>query len=144
MLGSREYAERMQRPYRIDRGYELPYVAGYSITGDVVYIDKHVDTMLDGIDTEKYIVCHERTEKALIDLFRLDYQQAHHIASSVERAAVVDAGIDYAKYDAYYKLYIKGLSIETMKYAPHDLDLTPYRDEDDFRKVVSAAKYHVR
>lgn len=137
MLASRKFAECFSRPFRINREYELPYVAGYSKDGSTIYIDRHVDTMMGNVDTKDFLVLHEHTEKTLITAFGLNYQQAHHIASDVEHNAVVKAGIKYADYDKHYKAYIKDLAHETMRNSPPDLDITPYLDERDFRELAS-------
>lgn len=43
------------------------------------------------------------------------------------------AGIDWHNYNAFTKKYEKTIGDERLKRVPRRLDLTPYRDEDDFK-----------
>jgi hypothetical protein len=116
--------------------YDVPYLGGYSSDGKRVYLDRHLKTKMDGHDISRFIRVHEVAEKALLDLFNLDYQQAHHIALHVEWEAVRSAGINWRKYSKFLDPYIKKVSGDLQK-VPPDLDLTPYKDERD-KKVLSA------
>jgi hypothetical protein len=127
------FIKRMNEKFKIDRNHDVPYVAGYSKNGKIIYIDRHLPLMDDGRDVEKYLIVHERTEKAIIDLFGLDYQRAHHIAMEQEKEAVKKAGIPWPQYEAHYRKYIKGCAHEKLQKLPKDLDLTPYKDEHDLK-----------
>jgi chorismate synthase len=70
-------------------------------------------------------------EQETVDVFGMDYQQAHHIATHQERKAVKEAGISWNDYDEYLKPYIKEVHHEHLKVVPKDLDLTPYADEKE-------------
>lgn len=138
MLNSREFKKEFSDPIKVVKKFEIPYLAGYSKDHKIIYIDKHMNTMMDNkIDITKFLVVHEKTEKALIDIFGLRYQDAHHIALHQERLAVKAAGIDWKKYEKFCQKYIKKFDKETLKNAPRDLDLTPYLDEKDYKKFPS-------
>ena len=84
-------AATFKRP-KIDRTYDVPYIAGYSTDGDTVFIDRHLPrTMKVGqrrVRTDPFSVLHEIVEKALLDEVRLHYLHAHQIAPRTEQPAV--------------------------------------------------------
>src|SRR5579864_1987691 len=60
----------MRRNPRIDHSYDIPYLAGYSIDGETIYIDRDLKLwqyLGKSIDTEQFLILHEKVEKALID-----------------------------------------------------------------------------
>ena len=111
--------------------YDVPYLCGYSKDAKRIYFDRHLKVKMRGHDLTKFLKIHEYTEKALIDIFGMDYQQAHHIATHQERKAVKEAGIPWDDYDEYLRPFIKGVHHEHLKIIPKDLDLTPYADEKE-------------
>lgn len=130
----------------LDRSYDIPYLAGYSFDRNIVYIDRRMPKSYKNRfgrvhDTDKFLILHECTEKAIIDIWKLDYQHAHQIALRAERAAVQAAGLDWKEYDAFMQKYIKADEHEKIKRVPADLDLTPYYDEKDAKliKVMKGA-----
>lgn len=123
----------------IDKKYDVPYLGGYSQDGKRVYIDRHLNCRYNGKDISKFIRIHEVAEKAAIDLFDLDYQHAHKVANHVERQAVEKAGLNWIKYCDHLDPFIKQVSKEHIQLVPHDLDLTPYRDEKD-KKLLSSLR----
>lgn len=134
------FKKRMEEKYKINKLYDVPYVAGYSKNGKTIYIDRHLKMMEDKIDISPYLILHERTEKTLIDLFGLDYQHAHHIAIQQEKESVIKDGLDWKKYSDHYTKYIKGCAKEKLTKIPPDLDLTPYKDEND-KTLLKALMY---
>src|SRR5258708_872858 len=74
----------------IDRSHDIPYLAGYSIDGRRIYIDRHLPPTFEhrgkkfGVD--RYLLLHEEVEKTLIDALGLHYQHAHQIATRAEEA----------------------------------------------------------
>jgi hypothetical protein len=114
--------------------YDVPYLGGYSQDGTKVYIDRHLDTNMNGKDISRFIRIHEVAEKALIDLFDLDYQTAHHIALHIEHQAVKASNIDWNRYSRFLNPYIKKVSNDLQRIPP-DLDITPYKDENDRTKL---------
>ena len=117
--------------------YDVPYLCGYAKNAKKIYFDRHLKVKMKGHDLTKFLKIHEYSEKALLDIFGLDYQQAHHIATHLERRAVEDAGINWNDYADYLEPYIKEVSREKLKVVPPDLDFEPYADEKD-NKLLSS------
>jgi len=125
----------VRRAKTIDRRHDIPYLAGYSRNGKIIYIDRHMPEVMryDGrnINTDRYLILHEEVEKTLIDQLGLHYLHAHQIASRAEQAAVRAAGIRWRDYDRFMQKYVKRIGDERLTKVPADLDLKPYRDEHD-------------
>ena len=125
----------VRRAKTIDRRHDIPYLAGYSRNGKIIYIDRHMpETMRYGgrdINTDRYLILLEEVEKTLIDQLGLHYLHAHQIASRAEQAAVRAAGIRWRDYDRFMQKYVKHIGDERLTKVPADLDLKPYRDEHD-------------
>lgn len=126
----------VRRAKKIDRGHDIPYLAGYSKDGKTIYIDRHMPSSFryEGreINTDRYLILHEEVEKALIDQLNLHYLHAHQIASRAEQAAVRAAGIRWRDYDRFIQKHVKTIGGEGLTKVPADLDLKPYRDEHDY------------
>ena len=130
----------------IDREHDIPYLAGYSLDGKRIYIDRHLpETFLykgRAIPVDRYLLLHEEVEKTLIDQLDLHYQHAHQIATRAEEAAVRADGVSWRAYDRFMQTYVKRMGDERLTKLPPDLDLKPYRDEHDYdlvRRMVAAA-----
>ncbi len=123
------------RRITLDRRHDIPYLAGYSLDGKTIYIDRHLPTSfkIGGrvIQTDRYLVLHEAVEKTLLDQLGLHYQHAHQIALRAEEAAVRADGIQWRGYDKAMQKYIKRIGDERLERVPKDLDRKPYRDEHD-------------
>ncbi len=126
----------MRRARAIDRKHDIPYLAGYSVDGKTIYIDRHMPKTMTyagrEVDTDRYLILHEEVEKTLIDHLDLHYLHAHQIATRAEQAAVRAAGIRWRDYDRFMQKFVKRVGDEKLKKVPADLDLKPYRDEHDF------------
>jgi hypothetical protein len=126
----------VRRVKNLDRNHDIPYLAGYSIDGKTIYIDRHMPRTLkvDGrdVDTDRFLILHEEVEKTLIDQLGLHYLHAHQIAARAEEAAVRAAGLRWRDYDRFMQKYVKRIGDERLRKVPPDLDLKPYRDEHDF------------
>ena len=120
----------------IDRGYDIPYIAGYSVDGHTVFIDRHLPRtfrwLLKTVRVEPFLLIHEIVEKALLDELRLHYLHAHQIAVRAERDAVKAAGVSWWAYQRFMKQHEGKIEEEKLVKVPATLDLTPYRDEKDF------------
>jgi hypothetical protein len=125
----------VRRAKHLDRGHDIPYLAGYSKDGKTIYIDRHMPRTMKfrgrEIDTDRYLILHEEVEKTLIDQLNLHYLHAHQIAARAEEAAVRAAGILWRDYDRFMQKHVKKISDERLTKVPADLDLKPYRDEHD-------------
>ena len=122
---------------KLDRTYDIPYLAGYSRDGKTVYIDRHLpESFTSGgkvVKTDRFLVLHETLEKAVIDTLGLVYQHAHQLALREEEAAVRAFGISWTEYSGFMDRYIKEAADERLTRIPSDLDIKPYRDEHDFQ-----------
>ena len=120
----------------VNRQYDIPYIAGYGVDGDTVFIDRHLPRtfrwLMRTVRVEPFILTHEIVEKALLDELRLHYLHAHRIALRAERDAVKAAGISWWAYQRFTKKHEKQIEEEKLVRVPPTLDLTPYRDEKDF------------
>jgi hypothetical protein len=130
----------------IDREHDIPYLAGYSLDGRRIYIDRHLPSTFRyrgrDIAVDRYLLLHEEVEKALIDHLDLHYQHAHQVATRAEEAAVRADGVSWRAYDRFMQQYVKSVGDERLTKLPDDLDLKPYRDEHDFdlmRRMEAAA-----
>jgi hypothetical protein len=125
----------VRRVRKLDRTHDIPYLAGYSLDGKIIYIDRHMPKSFKfrgrTIETDRFLILHEEVEKTLIDQLGLHYLHAHQIATRAEEAAVRAAGVEWHTYDRFMQKYVKHIGDERLKKVPKDLDLKPYRDEHD-------------
>jgi hypothetical protein len=125
----------VRRVKKFDRKHDIPYLAGYSLDGKTVYIDRHMPPSFKFrrriIETDRFLILHEEVEKTLIDQLGLHYLHAHQIATRAEEAAVRAAGVNWRDYDRFMQKYVKQMGDERLTRVPKDLDLKPYRDEQD-------------
>jgi hypothetical protein len=137
----------------ISHKFDLPYGAGYSLTGNRIYIDRHVPLIwpmkrLTKSKTHvfhsrpkkeaksvtvmthivKYPVRHESFESACIRLLAMDYETAHHHAVRAEQLLVTSDDYEWELYENQWKPLIKADEVEKIERVPPDLDLTPYED----------------
>src|SRR5437870_8328990 len=121
----------------VNREYDIPYIAGYSVDGHTVFIDRHLPRtfrwLMRPVRVEPFLLTHEIVEKALLDELRLHYLHAHQIAVRAERDAVQAAGVSWWAYQRFMKKHEKHIEEEKLNKVPATLDLRPYRDEKDFR-----------
>lgn len=91
----------------VNRSYDIPYIAGYSMDGHTVFIDRHLPRsfrwLMKTVRVESFLLTHEIVEKALLDELRLHYLHAHQIAVRVERDAVKAAGVSWWAYQSFMK-----------------------------------------
>jgi hypothetical protein len=124
-----------RRVKKFDRKHDIPYLAGYSIDGKTIYIDRHMPETFKfkgrAINTDRFLILHEEVEKTLIDQLGLRYLHAHQIATRAEQAAVRAAGVTWRDYDGFMQKYVKRIGDERLSKVPRDLDTKPYRDEHD-------------
>ena len=129
---------------KLDRTHDIPYLAGYSVYGQTIYIDRHLPKVMNHggrkIEVDRYLIMHEEVEKTLIDQLGLHYLHAHQIATRAEEAAVRADGILWRDYDRFMQKYVKHIGDERLQKVPADLDLKPYRDEHDFDLIKRMQK----
>jgi len=134
----------IRRLKKLDRDHDIPYLAGYSTDGTIIYIDRHMPTSFSHkgrtVETDRFLILHEEVEKTMIDRLNLHYLHAHQIATRVERDAVVACGIDWNDYDDFMQANVKYIGDERLTKIPADLDLKPYRDEHDTELLERMAR----
>ena len=134
----------VRRAKRLDRKHDIPYLAGYSRDGKIIYIDRHMPQSFRNrgrtINTDRFLILHEEVEKTLIDQLNLHYLHAHQIATRAEEAAVRAAGIKWRDYDRFMQKYVKTIGDERLTKVPADLDTKPYRDEHDLELLQRMMK----
>ena len=150
-------ARMMRRNPKIDsRNWDIPYLAGYSVDGDKIYIDRDLGLwMYQGrqVSTNRFLILHERIESACIDA--IDYSRGndlaqiltmlkmtapddelyfhcHGVATALEEHAVKlaykEAGL--SSYNAFMKTQVKRAEDERIRRVPANLDMTPYEGKD--------------
>ncbi len=145
-LISREMMDHAMRAIRsrihLERSYDIPYLAGYSLDGHMIFIDRHMPKSFvyrgRRVMTDRFLVVHEAVEKSLIQLLGMHYLHAHQIALHAEQAAVRAEGIEWETYDGFMQDYIKVIGDERLTKVPETLDLTPYKDfheKDELRQM---------
>src|SRR5712691_10832468 len=96
----------MRRVKNLDRKHDIPYLAGYSLDGNTIYIDRHMPQSFKFrgrvIETDRFLLLHEEVEKTLIDRLGLHYLHAHQIATRA-------AGVPWRAYDRFMQKYVKRL-----------------------------------
>src|SRR6201985_434089 len=101
----------VRRVKNLDRNHDIPYLAGYSVDGKTIYIDRPMTRAMNvrgrEIDTDRFLILHEEVEKTLIDQLNLHYLHAHQIATRAEEAAVRAAGISWRDHDRLMQEYGK-------------------------------------
>lgn len=119
--------ERQALPVRVVKEFDVPAMAGYSYDARTIYIDRDLDTIIgSGVDIEPYLVLHEIAEKALVDFFGMDYEDAHSWATKVERNRAEEDGIDWDEYSRIFSSQLERTKSKKNKVLPPDLDMTPY------------------
>jgi len=119
----------------LERAYDIPYLAGYSLDGHIIFIDRHMPKSFiyrsRRVYTDRFLVVHEAVEKSLIQLLGMHYLTSHQIALHAEQAAVRAEGVKWDAYNAFMEEYIKVIGDEQLSRVPDNLDLTPYVDFHD-------------
>src|SRR3954470_22434028 len=101
----------IERRVFLNRDYDIPYLAGYSLDGHMVYVDRHMPKSFvykgKRIKTDRFLIVHEAVEKSLIQLLGMRYLTAHQIALHAEQAAVRAESIEWKAYDDFMQEYVK-------------------------------------
>ncbi len=120
---------------RVDRRWDIPYLAGYSRAGRTIFIDRNLPKTFAyrgrRVKIDPFLVLHEAVEIALLDKLDIRYDHAHQIALLVERSAVQEAGVEWAPYHEFMLKHIRRVAGKRLDRVPRNLNLTPYLDEED-------------
>lgn len=140
----REAVDDLVKAEKVNSSFDIPYLAGYSIGGETIYIDRHLPewkSTFGSVDICRFLVLHEVVEKGVMELSGMPYQLCHQIALHAERDAVESAGYNWDDYNTFCMKQCKRAGDERLTKVPKDLDLTPYKDERDFatiKRIVAA------
>lgn len=119
--------------------FDVPYLAGYSRDGKTIYLDRRLPKTLRvgrrRMEIWPFVMLHETIEKALVARLDLAYQDAHQIAQRVEQAAVRAAKFSWQKYQSFLMQEVQRVSENPTPRIPPDLDLEPYKDEQDWKEL---------
>ncbi len=128
---------------KINRRWPIPYLAGISADGAVVYIDENIPERLEGIPVDKYLETHESVEWALYLAAEHDkklqkvlaekgdhYEPAHHLATAAEQYALISDGYSWEKYRKHLEPLYRPIEHEDFSRAPPDLAEYPYSGKD--------------
>lgn len=158
----------MRRVFRIDRSYDIPYLAGYSVDGTVIYLDRDLSAwrFLGKVcSPDRFLILHEHVEKSLIDaieqssgadrqrlliLLRMTgpddkiYFHTHGVATAVEEYAVKlqhgESGLK--SYNDFMATQVKRAESERIRRVPSNLDMTPYLGSDREDVHLRAVMHH--
>jgi len=115
----------------VNRKYDVPYLAGSSLDGKTVYIDKRIPQKLvikgKAFDPSSALVAHEEAEHKAM-MAGKSYATAHKEDGLPAEKKVVDAaGVSWSAYqEQMHKLAEKVTEPEKTKNPPPDLYLKPY------------------
>lgn len=99
--------------------YDIPFISASSESGNWIYIDKSINRKY-----HELIKLYQVAEKALMDLFKLPYHEAHLIALNLEQKLAKNLGINWGKYTNDLDLINK--DINQITNVPSDIDFIPY------------------
>jgi hypothetical protein len=115
--------KKVKEPRSFSWKYEVPYLAGISNDGKMVYLDPK----LKGLPkwAIQAIIFHEIIEKAL-EATGLGYEARHHMATAAEDQFVAFQGHTPESYRKLMRPFYRLIEDEEVETAPPDLDLAPY------------------
>lgn len=135
--GLRMAVQRAQHPI-VNRQFRIPYLAGSSIDGRVVYIDSQTPERFakSNVEPDETYPYHELPERYLMVAMGFDYLRAHRIAHGIEQYCMKLDGISDERIAQYEKESWALVDIdENVKLPPEafpsDLYLGPYESDED-------------
>lgn len=121
-----ELRARISRARKYIFKYEVPYLAGSSLSGEHVYFDP---TLIAGTRNDPWcrtlVALHEIVEWSLKPWER-GYEPRHHMATAAEDEFVHSLGHTSAEYRKLLRPLYKPIEHEAITSCPPDLDLSPY------------------
>jgi hypothetical protein len=133
-------AAYLAKPKHIDEEHDCPDLAGYSVDGRTLFVDRHLakaKPAIAGAPFERWIEGligqhgHEPVEKAAIDQ-GYDYLAAHEdFATPAEHLVLQAKGIDPKVYEKQLRPWIKREEVQRIERPPLTLDCHPYYDHPD-------------
>lgn len=145
ILAQPNTARYLSLPFAIDDTYDIATLAGYSMDGRTIYLDRDFCKWLRSgkvkcagmseEDIRQALATHEHTEKALLDADNNidDYLEAHSIAQAAEDNFVKSKIGNPALYEDALKEAIAFCWRKPLKQNPKELDCEPLVDDPDAR-----------
>jgi hypothetical protein len=122
-LATPEIKEFLAKPFRVDYSHTIPLTGGSNRNGRTYYEDRDVPVGL-----RKFILWHERTEKAFRSVLGMNYSRAHTLATCAERVLVEAAGRNWEQYKREVAQVVRHNEIEPKVGLPPDLDRVPMKE----------------
>ena len=152
LLADPKFSAAVQAYTKEDDSRDIPFLGGSNNAGDTVFFDRRFveavkagKVLYDGkpFDPRPFLKIHEAVEGAAIRLLGTNYDTdnakglpgGHLIATWAERRAVQHAGLDWVKYQAALKPWIRADEHEQVTNPPPDLLTVPYRGTPQAREV---------
>lgn len=115
---------------QIDQEHDVPFCAGMSKSGKVMYVDHTIDLKRGGIDRTKPLLVHETVEWVLMKMFGMKYLEAHALGTACENACVDAAGYSRQRYNQLWDEDIRRVgSRGKYRNIPSDLQTEQYEQE---------------
>jgi hypothetical protein len=101
LVADKRFQAYMRRPWE-QIWHPMVLTGGSSKSGRLYYLDPQLQrdwhTNRGWVKLSRFVLLHERAEKAFREALGLSYDVAHHYATIVEKWAVEAAGINWARY----------------------------------------------
>lgn len=121
---------------KLNKDYDIPAVSGYSIDGQVIYIDREVPKMVSKYPIWFLLIVHEVFEKSMLMQYNCGYDLAHKIATQWEKFFTVLLGLSWEEEDKIMQKFVKFAYNEKIRKCPQDLDLAPYQDKQYSKELT--------
>jgi hypothetical protein len=129
----------------------IPFGAGISDDGQVIYIDSRLDTNVAGVDVELALSTHEQVEWALRKYANIgeDYAtdpRGHRLANRAEYEMVsslfpeMEPSEAWDLYDEHIDPQVRKIEGEDLRNVPYNLATYPYEDDEAMMKKIKDAR----
>lgn len=113
----------LDRAFTVDYSFQIPLTGGSSKSGMTYYIDPDVPMKL-----RKFVLEHERYEKAFRDVLGMRYDRAHELATVGERLAVEAAKQNWNEYKRAIAKPVRLDERQGSNKLPSNFDYGPMRE----------------
>jgi hypothetical protein len=143
LLANPSMRAMMARPYRVVENCDIPDLGGYSVLGDVYYLDRSFAAALrageipipgmTGEQIRTAVLIHEHVEKCLLDADNnIDsYLDAHEFATCAEHEYVRSLKVTPLTYERGLRAIIELVQHKMVERPPRALACAPYLDHPD-------------
>lgn len=129
--------DNVEKPFDIDRNFDIPYFGGISNNNKTIYIDSsapcHIKVNGITYNYARSLAIHEFYEKRKMEQEWLTYNPAHQFATGIERKFVENNGVNFDEYSKQLKIWIEIALNKSMDNSslriPFDLYMGPYNTD---------------